>query len=55
MFVSSIVKMFLFFIDLYVVKVCVIWPEFLNAFVKIYCYVGLSNNKYGEYLKSKIS
>ncbi|KCZ37114.1 hypothetical protein J830_4655 [Acinetobacter baumannii 25691_7] len=28
-------------------------PEILNVFVKIYCYVGLSNNKYGEYLKSK--
>lgn len=34
-------------------KVYVIYIDLLNAFVKIYYYVGLSNNKYGQYLKSK--
>lgn len=45
--------MFLFIIDLYIVKVYVIHIDLLKAFVKIYYYVGLSNNKYGQYLKSK--
>lgn len=45
--------MFLFIIDLYIVKVYVIHIDLLKAFVKIYYYVGLSNNKYAQYLKSK--